>query len=371
MNAVAIRLCSDHPRTIEPLGVVAGDVVIGGVTVRTWQSKVCAEAGFDVVDVGPQAPWPAGATLAFAEDVVFDAGTVRHLIEQAAATNAVMRASVRPTHPLAMWLPDVVELWVGPLSARPLPTDVHPPLRQQLGVGKAHVFDVASVAPYGEPPHEWRFYRGPHGLHVFGDWAAVWHGCLALGASQRRQMRTTSRTRIGKKCRIHPTALVRDSIIGGGCVIEAGASVIGSVLGDNVVVAAQTIVAHSVIGSECRTLLDSHLRRVVSMPRATLSNIGLVDVIVGEGAFMTTAVGFYPEGPGKNAQACGRVVPHIGGAIGKGAVLGARALLRAGSCVPEGALIVLRPDEAVGKFDDAALAKTGMVRSPRPPSPTT
>jgi carbonic anhydrase/acetyltransferase-like protein (isoleucine patch superfamily) len=50
----------------------------------------------------------------------------------------------------------------------------------------------------------------------------------------------------------------------------------------------------------------------------------------------------------------------LSGAIGRRAVLGSRALFRSGIALPAGALIVARPEEAIGKFDERSLAKAAM-----------
>ena len=64
--------------------------------------------------------------------------------------------------------------------------------------------------------------------------------------------------------------------------------------------------------------------------------------------------------------------PTVGGAIGCGCVLGTRALFRAGTMLPAGALIVARPDEALGDFAIGPLRAARMERSERfPPAAIT
>jgi carbonic anhydrase/acetyltransferase-like protein (isoleucine patch superfamily) len=54
----------------------------------------------------------------------------------------------------------------------------------------------------------------------------------------------------------------------------------------------------------------------------------------------------------------GRVA--LGGPVGDRAVLGIRALIKAGTAIPADALLVARPDEALGRVDDDGLARAHM-----------
>jgi acetyltransferase-like isoleucine patch superfamily enzyme len=345
---MAARVICD--RSIAPLGCGAGALEVGNTTVRGWQDRVCAEVGVSIVDVPHGLPLP-GVTVAFGDDVVFSAATLRRMMKG----TTPIRALGHDNSPQRLFAPDAgFSLCAGNLQG----------VIAGQWPGVAHLIDeedveVIDVRPYGTPPHQQRWYRGPHLCAELTDWAATWHGLLGIRREMIRQ------PHIGRRCRIHPTALVRNSVLGDGCVIEAHASVINSVLGDRVTVAGNTIVVDSMFANDCRTLLDSHLRRVVSMSGATLSNVGLIDVIVGARAFMTTGVGFFPNGPGCDVRAAGRRLSHVGGAIGAGAVLGARALLRAGSVVPAGAMLVIRPDEAASKLTEAGLANTAMMMRSR------
>jgi NDP-sugar pyrophosphorylase family protein len=166
---------------------------------------------------------------------------------------------------------------------------------------------------------------------------------------------------------VHPTAIVERSILGANVRIEAHASVIDSVIGDDVHIADHSVIHTSAIGDRCRTLVDTHLRRVVAMPGSTLSNLDMQDAVFGAGVFLTTGVAFFPDGPGRNVVVDGRDSGRAvgNGAVGKGAILGSRALFRCGVAVPAGALVVARPEEAVGKFDAGSLGRAAMILGDR------
>ena len=177
----------------------------------------------------------------------------------------------------------------------------------------------------------------------------------------------TTTTQKKKRTLIHPDALVENSIVGDGVRVEAGAAVIDSVIGDDVVIADHTVIHSSVIGDGCRTLVDTHLRRVVAMPGSTLSNLDMQDAVFGRAIFLTTSVGFFRDAIAENVVVDGRDSGRavLSGAIGARTVLGSRALFTCGVALPPSLLVVARPGEAVGKVDEASLAKSWSKRGDR------
>ena len=164
------------------------------------------------------------------------------------------------------------------------------------------------------------------------------------------------------KVKIHPTAWVENSVLEAGAEIEAFASVKNSHVGASAKVAAHTILDHCVLGAGSQTLVDSHLRRVIVGQNTTIANLGLFDSVVGDDAFVTTAVSVFGQKPGQYPEINGEKVyrPVIGVCIGDGAVVGARALFQAGTALKDGMLVVGRPDEVASKIDKAGLNQSKM-----------
>lgn len=348
---------------IFPFSEDTAGLLFGGRSLRALQETEAKAAGFVVVDVDANLPLPDGARALVAADVVFSAATLQGLVDESASRNTPLRAAVRqgtPLHQASTRLTDnegadlAVDLCAGDFAGK-FANDV---------IASATVYVVADedaavtidVRPAGPPPHQLRLAnvdrllgRATHWLHVLD---------LSLAALQTRLRGPHPKPR--KRPQIHPTALVENSILGEGVRIEAGGSVIDSVIGDDVVIADHTVVHTSVIGDRCRTLVDTHLRRVVAMPGSTLSNLDMQDAIFGSEIFLTTAVAFFNDGPGRNVvvdgKDSGRAV--LSGAIGTRTVLGSRALFRSGVAVPARVLVVARPGEALGRLDEAGLART-------------
>jgi NDP-sugar pyrophosphorylase family protein len=167
--------------------------------------------------------------------------------------------------------------------------------------------------------------------------------------------------------KIHPSAYVHNSVLEDGVTLEANASVVDSHVGAGVHIADHAVIAQCVLGAGCRTLVDTHLRRVIALPDSTLSNLDLQDVVIGTGVFVTTAVAYFQGQKGMPLVVDGVAVtrPVVGGAIGARCRLGSRALLAAGVSLPPGAVVVARPEEALAKIDAQGLGRAAMMLGDR------
>jgi carbonic anhydrase/acetyltransferase-like protein (isoleucine patch superfamily) len=368
------RLARLHPSSstgsVFPLGQPASSILFGGKTLRAWQDEAAAACGLGVVDVDDGGVVPADVVGCCAADVLFSAETLRALLDAQKARGRPVRAALPLTTALGTASTRLTELddaRGGALAALRvavplvvgggLHDDAEPFVIDDDG---AVDFDVR---PYGLPPHVLRLARVPRLLGWPRHWLHVLD--LSLAALQTRLLRGEARSKHRRRAapRIHPTAIVENAILGDNVRIEAHASVIDSVIGDDVLVADHSVIHTSVVGPRCRTLVDTHLRRVVAMGDSTLSNLDMQDALFGEGVFVTTGVAFFAEGPGQNVVVDGRDSGRsvLGGAVGRGAILGSRALFRSGVAVPAGALVVARPEEAVGKFDAGSLGRAAMI----------
>ena len=364
------RLARLHPprggTAIFPLEQPAAALLFGGQTLRAWQDEAARACGLDVVDIAAGDDPGADVVACCAADVLFSAATLAALLDAQRQRGRALRAAVATTTTLgtaSARLHDVGDTLAVPLVAGGTLED---------DADLCVVDDAGAVAvdvrPYGPAPHVLSLARVPRLLGWPRHWLHVLD--LSLAALQTRLLRGeahATRHRGKERPRIHPTAIVENSILGKNVRVEAHASIIDSVVGDDVLVADHSVVHTSAIGPHCRTLVDTHLRRVVAMADSTLSNLDMQDALLGENVFLTTGVAFFADGPGQNVVVDGRDSGRavLGGAVGRGAILGSRALFRSGVALPAGALVVARPEEAVGKFDAGSLGRAAMIHGDR------
>lgn len=367
-----------HPsleRDIDPLALAPSAVLLGGARCADWQATEARAAGLELVDVDADSPLPPQTRAVCTPAAVFSRDTLKALL--ARAVDAVAQGAIRAGTPLALAATRVrplegdvpFPLWAGPLAgARVELVDRQLRLKARLEVICDDERAVAiQVRPHGRPPHRLLI---PDVTKIGGTllhWLDALDLSLAALRLTRRQRRLEGDRSVIGDADVHPTATVLGSIIEDGARVEAHASVIGSYVGRDVHIADHTVVVDCVLGTGTRTLVDTSLRRVVAHGDGTLSNLSMSDVVIGPGVFVTTAVSFFGPDPGTDVVVDGvdtrRAV--LGGAIGARAILGARALLQAGVAIPAGALVVARPDEAVGKLDEAGLARAAMRHGDR------
>jgi len=365
------RLARFHPPSslaaIFPFEQPAETLLFGGRTLAAWQEEAAAAHGLAVVDLAADDAVPDDVVACCAADVLFSAATLGALLQEHRRRGRPVRAALSTTTALGQASARLTD------ASATLPTDLVAGagrLREDVElfvVDDAGAVDV-DVRPWGAAPHRLALARVERLLGWPRHWLHVLD--LSLAALQTRLVAERGRAprRRGKRGpRVHPTAIVENSILGDEVRVEAHASVIDSVLGDGVLVADHSVVHTAVIGPRCRTLVDTHLRRVVAMAGSTLSNLDMQDAVFGADVFLTTGVAFFAEGPGQDVVVEGRSTGRavLGGAVGRGAILGSRTLLRSGVAVPPGVLIVARPEEAVGRFDEGSLGRAAMVLGDR------
>ncbi len=342
-------------------------MLFGARTLEQLVDDAARACGLEVVELDAHEPLPAGVVVVGRADVIVNAAALQALLTAAAGASHTVQAAVAPHTALFTASTRLLDVDDQPLCV-PLWANVHGEVQCENDVAVAVVADEAGhvdvdVRPYGPPPHVLsiadvqRVLGWPrHWLHVL-DLSLVALRTTVAGLPEHAPRRR------GKgAAQIHPTARVVRSVLGDNVKVEAHASITDSVLGDDVLVGDHTVIHGSVIGAGCRTLVDTHLRRCVAMPGSTLSNLDMQDALLGREIFLTTGVAFFHDGPGKNVvvdeRDSGRAV--LAGAVGKRALLGSRALFRCGVALPAGALVVARPEESLGKFDERGLARAHM-----------
>jgi len=155
----------------------------------------------------------------------------------------------------------------------------------------------------------------------------------------------------GRKCDIHPTAVVEASVLGDRVMIGPHAVVRGSVIGSNVKVDEHAEVMFSAVGDNCICAWRSRVNFSVLYPRSLVSYPAVQTCVVGEGAVHTG--GAYPidmklDFLNQNAEVPvlhhGKVVgsgkQFLGVCFGHRSVIGTGQWLTCGLEVPNGAFLV-------------------------------
>lgn len=170
-------------------------------------------------------------------------------------------------------------------------------------------------------------------------------------------------SRIGKGCRIHPTAIVEGARLGQGCEIGAHAIVRASVLGERACVEDGAHVQMCVLGDRSRVGRQSSLLGCVLMEGAHSTQGMMQMAVLGRHAATTRASWFLDTRfDGRNV----RVEPppldppglldsgtrFLACDVGHDTVVGAGVLVAAGRMLPGNARIACEPDGMVAALDE-------------------
>ncbi|MCK6527150.1 hypothetical protein L6R50_06145 [Myxococcota bacterium] len=189
-------------------------------------------------------------------------------------------------------------------------------------------------------------------------------------------------SRIGKKCKIHRTAIVEASWIGDGVHIGPYSVVQGAVLGDGVAVAAHSQIALSVMGPGSWLTRGAFVFCSVVYPGAFVGMPFTQVSVIGRGATTTSLAGlvdinFFGD---VKVRHQGRLVDSgtnfLGSAVGHGATLGTRLFVSPGREVPNGYFVTGAEEGWVNKLPEGLptgvplVVRGATVVDPRPAEPT-
>jgi len=166
----------------------------------------------------------------------------------------------------------------------------------------------------------------------------------------------------GRRCKIHPSAVVETSILGDRVEIGPCAVVRGSILGDDVKIDVHSSVNNSAIGNAAMVSFQTTCNLNVMYPQSMLSHIGTQMAVIGRRA--TVLGGSIPmdirdpylerdvmvTDGGKRVPSGRRV---LGPCIGHDAVIAADVKLAPGIEVPAGAYLVTDPSGVVRRIERA------------------
>lgn len=389
------------PREPEGVSGPAAELPLLGLPLRERQERAFLEARIplDQAVLGRQPLEGTGARLLVREDVALAAATVRDALQvvgQGSGDRSFVlgersgafagELAFGRDEPLLVYLaqgqPDLERVAAAErtvldpderLVQVPVPGEagadlVELPLTERILHPAGHWLQLLWANLLGMAPFLWRGLAGRNPVE-----AAVRLGWAALRAGSVQPVRVIGRLgRVGRDCRIHPSAVVEGCWIGDGVEIGPGAVVRGAVLADGVrveeqalvelavvspgaIVQRQALVKLSVLGArsavggmvqlgvvdrDAQVKIGAHLMdmaldqgvRVLVGERLQPAPLGLAGVCVGAGSFVASGV---RVAPGRALPPGLRVVPPPGDVLQRipGGLSGT-VTVRGGSLVP-------------------------------------
>ncbi len=155
----------------------------------------------------------------------------------------------------------------------------------------------------------------------------------------------------GRRCDIHPTAVVQGSILGDDVHIGPYCVIQGSLLGNHVKVSEQTIIMGSILGDRVSTCPRGWIKLCVVYPGSATGRMHAC--LIGRDVFMASLAYFFDvklKGTIKVFHQGKQVdtgMNFLGGCVGHGATIGPDTWLASGREVPNGAMIVKNPADVI------------------------
>ena len=358
-------------RRIEPFGDAPGESLVMNRPLSAWQAEAFAAAGLSRVD----ALTPPCLVV---PDTLFTTGAaLRAFVERAAGCDAVfvLKDSVhgRVTTPVqpsvtrvdAGWRFDAVR-WVSGREEAPVEV-VFDPDEQIVKFSLPPQFTGGREPEVSFPRHP--FMTLHHWVHIL--WANQVAGSIELRSTPKWRFVLTGlwaalrarslnpwrvlgkANKIGRRCNIHPTAVVEGSTLGDGVNIGPFARVLFSRLGDGVTLMPGANVEASTLGDRAFVSQYTTLRFCVLYPEAVASQYLMQQCVLGRGA-MTTGAAFSID---INFDGNIRVpldgalhdtgTNFLGSAFGHGARMGTGHWLASGRMIPNGAFVIRDPAEVI------------------------
>lgn len=369
-------------RTLSPFGDPVGETFILGATLRAHQERLAAELGLAVVEIDDPAEIPAGDGFVLYDHVFASRRLAREFVGRARGFDGPRGLALAPCGYTRMTatLMDTVPPGLGS-GDEPLGYHlyfVRGPIAREALEGAPREVIAIPERPFKLDTHEILGVEGgdkpvltrsgivhlTHWAHIlyanqlaltleFLDFDArklafyAWRTLTAFPWSGSRIMRRVSR--IGRRCRIHPTALIEGSIIGDDVKIGPRQHVLASYIGSGTKIEGNGLTISSVVGersivgySTFLSLSVAYPRSMISMPAAQLTVFGRGSIKLAFSFMMDLVDPLYRRQVSVRHE--GKIVPSgnylLGCALGHEAILGADVWIRAGSEIPNGAFLV-------------------------------
>lgn len=383
------------PRGPEGLAGTLADLPWLGLPLRERQERAFLEQRLRVhpAIVGGEGEPAPGPRLLVRQDVALGTAAVADAVKlgQAQGRDLVFRLGGRAgafaaelalgrEEPLLAWIhegvPDlariaaaeVVELDpVERLVEVPVPGEagaslVELPLTERLMHPAGHWLQLLWANLLGMAPFLWRGLVGRNPVEA--GWSLGW---AALRAGSLSPPLVAARLgRQGRRCRVHPSAVVEGCWLGDDVVVDAGAVVRGAVLADGVTVEEQALVEFSVLAPGARIQRKALVKFSVVGARAALGGLVQLSVVdrdaqVKVGAHLMDMA----LDQGVRVVVGGRQVPAplglAGVCVGAGTLVGGGVRVAPGRALPAGLAVVPPPESLVMRIPEG-LSGTVTVR---------
>jgi hypothetical protein len=236
------------------------------------------------------------------------------------------------------------------------------PISDRLVMPTGHWLQLLWANLLGLGPHLWRTLMGRNIVEVL--FRAAWSALRA--GSLRPHLIGAQLGRVGKGCRIHPSAVVEGCWIGDGVEIGANAVVRGSVLADGSAVEDLAMVEFSVMGPMARVQRQAMVKfSVLGVGSAAggLMQLGTLDrhaALKRTGVLMDVSFG---QGVQVSVRDTRYAAPlgMAGVCVGEGSTVGAGVQIAAGRCVPPKIQIVPSGESTVVRIPEGLEGLVGVV----------
>jgi carbonic anhydrase/acetyltransferase-like protein (isoleucine patch superfamily) len=152
---------------------------------------------------------------------------------------------------------------------------------------------------------------------------------------------------LGRRCDVHPTAYLENSVVGDGVEIGARSVVRGSLIGKDTVIANNVNISYSVIGERCNIRDRACIHYSVLYPAAFVASSSLNHSFVGRDALIgynAVLTDFRLDGRNVMVTKGGKPIDSgqtfLGGCLGHGVDVGSGAILAPGREVPNNTAVV-------------------------------
>ena len=395
--------------SIEPFGDPVADSMIGNRTLADHQRAVLGEAGLQPTFVDQPKEIQETRFLLTWDNVFFTRRVLESLLERFDILGKTLRCGlpadsllVERTRPLqrldeiqvdgqtlALYGLYLVEL-DAPVSDE---TDLRAQLRRAIPVRarfKEKVLEIPVPSNIMGVPHldhpltssvvmhieHWVHVLWANQLSIQIRWIEtildhkLWVGSKLLGVAAASLLAGRVRlpewkwalaagfNRIGRNCDIHPTARLEFCQLGDNVTVGANALVRGSLIADGVQIEERACVQYSVVGRDCFVSKNSVLVLCAGYPEGDLCNNGLQCSLMGRKVALTSWLRVIDVKARGEVQVMhrGRLesvgTNFLGVCFGHGAYGGMDATVQAGRSVPNGAMLVMNPDQIIGQIPE-------------------
>lgn len=360
-----------QPMRIAPFSDPPQDILVGDSFLGEVQTRALGPRGIQVHEIEHAGPWTVGPGLVLFDNCYFNGAALDHLLR---AQDQATRLSLRlapgdladfvgqsPAAPGDVPEPISVGLF---LLADTVTADSAQDLYQQLDRDAQAVLlpeppsRAERIANFAGQQTDLKIPAARALACSLSHWPQIlWLNQALAYADDFCRRKNRHGVVLAEGVKVHPTAYLEHCIIGEGSEIDAHASVIDSIVGARCRIADHSSLTGCVLANDGQTLTDSQLRRVVAYPQATVSNLGLEEVLLGRASFVTTASIFFTSTPFEttsyvvDGQRWPSQRPLLGSSVGHRCILGARAIFQPGLALPNDTTVVMRPEEGVARID--------------------